>query len=433
VEYIGMKLYFSGIGGSGIGPLAHLCLDAGYDVTGSTNTTSPVSDELAKRNVTVYSPELSEYLVKENNIESIDYFVYSSASGAGHEDYETAKSLGIKTVKRDEIINLLLKQKNLKMLAIAGTHGKTTMTGMMVWVMQKIGLDISYSVGSTLSFGPAARYVDGSEYFVYEADEFDRNFLHYKPFASIIANVDYDHPDSYKSEEEYIKAFNEFADNTTGVLFLHLYLLEIIHRRENIITGAVEAGKFLQQMRSMGVLGHYNRLNAMLVHNLLVNILGEKHSSNIKKYLATFPGTARRQEKITERIYSDYAHHPTEIKATLELFSEISKNVVVVYQPHQNRRQHLVLEQYHNAFEESKAVYWLPTYLTREDNNQRVLEFEDFAKVINNAALHKANMDEELMHNLMKEYNKGAIILFLGAGTINTFATAVAGSQRDNC
>src|SRR5690606_5798559 len=111
--------------------------------------------------------------------------------------------LGIKVAKRDELLARILHEKNLKLIAVAGTHGKTTTTGMMVWLLQQLGVPVSYSVGSTLSFGPSGKFDPKSEYFVYECDEFDRNFLHFHPYLSLITSVGYDHPDIYPTPENY--------------------------------------------------------------------------------------------------------------------------------------------------------------------------------------------------------------------------------------
>src|SRR5690606_24799052 len=124
-----------------------------------------------------------------------------------HPELVAARLLGIKIAKRDELLAFILKEKGLKLIAITGTHGKTTTTGMLVWCLQNLGVPISYSVGSTLPFGPSGAFRPDSEYFVYECDEFDRNFLHFEPYLSVITSIEYDHPDTYPTENEYYDAF----------------------------------------------------------------------------------------------------------------------------------------------------------------------------------------------------------------------------------
>jgi UDP-N-acetylmuramate--alanine ligase len=113
----------------------------------------------------------------------------------------------IKMSKRDELLSNLINEKNLKLVAIAGTHGKTTTTAMAIWLFKQLGIPVSYSVGGKLSFGDMGEYHPDSEYFVYEADEFDRNFLSFKPYISLIAGVDWDHADIYPTRDNYYDAF----------------------------------------------------------------------------------------------------------------------------------------------------------------------------------------------------------------------------------
>src|SRR5690606_17041038 len=125
---------------------------------------------------------------------------------------------GIKATKRDEFLNYLLEQQQLKLIAIAGTHGKTTTTAMAVWLFKQLGIPVSYSVAGAINFGEAAQLVPGSEYFVYEADEFDRNFLAFHPRLSIITGVDWDHPDIYPTREAYYRAFLDFIGQSEQVV-----------------------------------------------------------------------------------------------------------------------------------------------------------------------------------------------------------------------
>src|SRR5690606_35297643 len=112
----------------------------------------------------------------------------------------------------------IIKSKNQKLIAVAGTHGKTTTSGMLVWSFKQLRIPISYSVGSTLGFGPSGQYDNSSQYFVYECDEFDRNFLHFFPELSLITSLDYDHADTYPSPDEYRHAFIRFIEQSSQAL-----------------------------------------------------------------------------------------------------------------------------------------------------------------------------------------------------------------------
>ena len=162
-----MHIHFSGIGGTGIGPLALIAKQAGYDVSGSDKQNSSYIEYLSKHGISDISigqtgKEIDSLHVKK----PIDWLVFSSSllkENPNHPEIEMAKKLGIKISKRDEFLNMLLLEKNLKMIAIAGTHGKTTTTAMTVWLFKQLGVPVSYSVGAKLSFGDMGEYDSKSE------------------------------------------------------------------------------------------------------------------------------------------------------------------------------------------------------------------------------------------------------------------------------
>src|SRR5690606_17383423 len=175
-----MNIFFSGIGGVAIGPLCEIALDAGYQVQGSDRHPSLITDRLERRGIPISVGEQDgTYLRERHQLHPIDWLIYTSALPGNHPELQLAKEVGIKTEKRDELIAHIIKEKRLELIAVAGTHGKTTTTGMFVWALKKLGIPVSYSVGTTLSWGPSGVYDSTSKYFVYECDEFDRNFLHF--------------------------------------------------------------------------------------------------------------------------------------------------------------------------------------------------------------------------------------------------------------
>ncbi|HEV7952127.1 MAG TPA: Mur ligase domain-containing protein, partial [Candidatus Saccharimonadales bacterium] len=328
-----MNIYFSGIGGVGIGPLAEIAHDAGYTVQGSDATEGILTRELRGRGIAIAIGQDGEFLLACHNQTPIDWFVHTSALPDNHPELVLARQLGIKTAKRDELLAQIIQEKNLKLIAVAGTHGKTTTTGMMVWVMQQLGMPVSYSVGSTLSFGPSGKYVPGSQYFVYECDEFDRNFLHFTPHLSLITSIDYDHPDTYPTETSYLAAFHEFITKSDMTIMWKTDG-DHVHSDEN--TGWILGDDEVMDIR---VPGAHNRRNATLVAKAVEYLQAGDHDKAITA-LQSFPGTDRRFERLDDNLYSDYGHHPVEIAATLQMARELSDNVVLVYQPHQNVRQH---------------------------------------------------------------------------------------------
>ncbi len=409
-----MNIYFSGIGGVGIGPLAEIAHDAGYKVVGSDLEESLMTDELRQKGINVQIGQDGSFLRYYHNQKPIDWFVYTAALPLNHPELVLAKELGIHCAKRDELLAKIIQDKKLKLIAIAGTHGKTTTTGMMVWALQQLNAPASYSIGTTISFGPSGIYNPNSDYFVYECDEFDRNFLHYKPYLSIITSIDYDHPDTYPTEADYLLSFKQFANNSQKIIAWKDQNSGLFdgHTDINIIDPISVNNK-------IKTLGDHNRRNATLVQ-IALNKLGYTNNHEIESILARFPGTNRRFEKLADNLYSDYGHHPVEIAATLQLARELSDHVVLVYQPHQNIRQHEIKDQYTNQFEMAESVYWLPTYLSREDPNLPILQPADLIKKITNInSIHIANFDDNLWNTINEALKDNKLVLCMGAGRID--------------
>ena len=210
-----MRVYFSGIGGVAIGPLAEIACDAGYEVLGSDLEESLMTTLLKQRGITMQiGPQSGELLRREHEATPIDWFVYTAALPHDHPELVAASELGIRAVKRDGFLAEFLHEKNLQLIAISGPHGKTTTTVMMVWAMQQLGVPVSYSLGTTISFGPSGAYDPSSNYFIYECDEFDRNMLKFHPYLSLLTSLDYDHPDTYPTEKDYTAAFSQFLQQS---------------------------------------------------------------------------------------------------------------------------------------------------------------------------------------------------------------------------
>ena len=409
-----MNIYFSGIGGVAIGPLCEISLDAGYEAQGSDRQASPITKRLEKRGVSLSIGEQDGYFLQKCHDEKpIDRFIYTSALPVDHPELVLAKQLGIKTAKRDELIAHIIAEKNLKLIAVAGTHGKTTTTGMIVWLATYFGLPVSYSVGTTLSWGPSGRYTPGSEYFVYECDEFDRNFLAFRPYVSLITSLDYDHPDTYPTKDSYTDAFRQFCNQSEKVFTWREY--------ESAL-GADNRISYLDTPdSSLRLHGEHNRRNASLILAAIESFgLPAKYAAD---GLNKFPGTDRRFEKLADNLYTDYGHTPAEIEATLQMAKEVSDAIVLVYQPHQNMRQHQIKDEYKSAFLSVEKVYWLPTYLSREDPALKVLTPEELtAGVTNREAVEVADLDDALWEKIAEARNAGKLVLLMGAGNIDSWA-----------
>lgn len=406
-----MNIYFSGIGGVGIGPLAEIALDAGYSVQASDQTENLMTRELASRGVPISLTQDGEFLTERHALAPIDWFVHTAALPIDHPELVRARELGIKTSKRDELLAHIIADKQLKLIAVAGTHGKTTTTGMLVWTLQQLGISVSYSIGTTISFGPSGKFDPASEYFVYECDEFDRNFLHFHPYLSLITSIDYDHPDTYPTEQDYLSAFGQFIGQSQQTIIWE-------HDRHDIIVPSSTWQLQDADVATLSIAGAHNRRNATLVIKA-IEYLGIVSESSTP-LLEQFPGTNRRFEKLADNLFSDYGHHPVEITATLQMARELSDHVVLVYQPHQNVRQHEIRGQYVNTiFADAEEVYWLPTYLSREDPNLEVLTPEQLTEQLDKDRLRLTELTDDLWMAIQTHRDAGHLVVCMGAGSID--------------
>lgn len=414
-----MNMYFSGAGGVGIGPLAMLALDAGDTVFGSDAKPSSMTHELDQKGAVIAIGQDGSQIAAVHATNPIDWLVHSSSLPANHPELVFAREHNIKTSKRDEYINHLLDTQSLRMVAIAGTHGKTTTSGMVVWLFKQLGIPVSYSVGTTISFGAPAEYVPASEYFVYECDEFDRNFLQYHPHTSAIVSVDYDHPDTYPAQSDYIDAFRMFIQQSGYTLAWQedaTYLNEPASTTFSILDGATIS-------KALTLPGAHTRANAWLAIQTVHRLFPSLTINELVVTMNSFPGTHRRFELLQPNVFSDYAHHPKEIAATLQMATEISPRVVAIYQPHQNIRQHQIIDDYKDCFAAAEKVFWLPTYLSREDPALPVLTPQEIINHIpQRDHIIPSEYSEELAEELKKLHHTGALLLFMGAGDIDAWA-----------
>ena len=405
-----MHIYLAGIGGVGIGPLAEIASGAGYEVSGSDQTPSLMTQELTASGIDVIIyPQDGSRMRQLHAKHAIDWFVYTSSLPENHAELVLARELGIRTSKRDELLSHIIEERQLKLIAVAGTHGKTTTTGMLVWALQQLGIPVSYSIGTTVRFGPSGLFDEASEYFVYECDEYDKNFLAFRPYVALITAIDHDHFDTYPTLESYDAAFRQFAAQSRVV----------VTWRENEDALGHAAARYLTHTDpALTLPGTHNRRNASLGLVGLADLFALNHDDLIAAF-NSFPGTDRRFEKLADNLYTDYGHHPAEISATLQMASELGKRVVLVYQPHQNGRQYEVRDQYTaDVFSHADHVYWLPTYLTRENASQVVLTPQELSQAITEKT-KIAGLDDTLWAAISREISEGSLVLCMGAGPID--------------
>src|SRR5512146_1985398 len=264
-----MHIYFSGIGGAGIGPLAQIAHQAGYRVSGSDKQNSQYIDYLKKNGISdIRVGQSREAIAAVHEKSPIDWFVYTSALPLENPDAPElayCREKNIKTSKRDELLNLILHEQKLQLIAVAGTHGKTTTTALLVWLFTrleaKLGIPVSYLLPAKTGFAEMGRFAKGSKYFIYEADEFDRNFLAFEPAASLITGVSWDHHEIFPTREDYQAAFREFIEQS-GHTFIWQEDADYLSLENDSRIDVLNSGQ--PEIEDIKLKGRYNRLDAWL-------------------------------------------------------------------------------------------------------------------------------------------------------------------------
>jgi UDP-N-acetylmuramate--alanine ligase len=416
-----MHIFFSGIGGTAIGPLALIAKQAGYTVSGSDKQESQYIDYLRKQGITdIHIGQERAQIAARHDAVPIDWFVYSSAVAIENPhapELVFCHDQSIKTSKRDELLNRIITDTGLKLIAVAGTHGKTTTTAMTIWLFKELGIPLSYSVGAKISFGDMGQYVEGSEYFVYEADEFDRNFLAFEPHLSLITGVSWDHHEIFPTREDYQQAFREFIDQSGHTLVWQEDCDYLGLEENESLTCLVSSDPDINHIALKGL---YNRLDAWLA----ICAVGKATDTPLPELIEKmnhFPGLQRRMEQLAPNLYSDYAHTPEKIRGAmsvaLEMAADAGQDLVVVYEPLTNRRQHFMLNDYKDCFAGAAHVYWTPSYLAREDPKQRVLPPSELITHLADPSIASATeLNDELKNAIQKHLQAGDMVVGMAGG-----------------
>lgn len=415
-----MHIYFSGIGGAGIGPLAQIAHQAGYQVSGSDKQDSDYIHYLREHGITdIHIGQSREAIAEAHQQKPIDWFVYTSAlplENPNAPELAYCAEQAIKTSKRDEFLNMILKDKALELIAIAGTHGKTTTTAMITWLFKQLQLPVSYLLPAKTNFAEMGEFDTKSQYFIYEADEFDRNFLAFEPKLSVITGVSWDHHELFPTREDYQSAFREFISQTD-----HTFIWQEDADYLNLAgddTTVLDSGQ--QQIEQIKLLGKYNRLDAWLALQAVHHLTKEPFAKLID-IINHFPGLSRRMEKIAPNLYSDYAHTPEKIRGAMsvasEMVAETGQKLIIVYEPLTNRRQHFMLQEYGDCFDGAEKVYWVPSYLAREDSSQRIIAPAELISHLSNPSIATAReRDDQLKQTIRQHLDNGDMVVAMAGG-----------------
>jgi UDP-N-acetylmuramate--alanine ligase len=362
------KVFFYGIGGIGISAIARMLLEQGKEVAGQDLNDS--------ENITLLKSLGAEITIGQS-LDAIpadtDLVVYSRAIEVLEPTFlQQIKALDIPSLVYPEMLGLVSKDKYT--IAISGSHGKTTTTGMVAHMLGKLGLDPTVVIGSFLQ-GTKSNFIQGkSQYFVVEADEYHRAFINLSPKILIITNIDLDHVDYYKDLEDIKSAYRTLAQKVPNDGFV---ICDSGDKNiQDIVLGIdaqiIDYKENLYQ-RKLKIPGKHIQADATFAYTV-AKILGEKQE-DIDTTLETFPGTWRRFEfkgntTTGAFVYDDYAHHPTEVVATLQAFRELypkdKYKLHVFFQPHLFSRTKALFNEFIHAFTDADDVTILPIFKARE-------------------------------------------------------------------
>jgi UDP-N-acetylmuramate--alanine ligase len=407
-------------------------------VTGQDMQEGQIVDALRKlgANITIGQsyeniPNDTDLIVYTRAIETYDpeFFVKMKNHPSMHKVLD-GQTIKISTRSYPEMLGFLTRDKYT--IAVSGTHGKTTTTAMIAKVLVDTGKDPSVIVGSLLN--PSTNLeedktnliIGHSEYFVVEACEYERSFLNLKPKILVITNIEADHLDYYKDLEDIESAFSEIASQTDDFIICdpnNISTSNILRKKYK--AKVVDYTQYLEKVPKLSVSGEHNRKNAAVVL-ALADILNIKEK-NVQKSLSEFSGTWRRLEKRGETkkgiiIYDDYAHHPTEIKASLEALRELypkgEKKITVLFQPHLYSRTKALFNDFAKCFKGADDIYILPIFFAREEKDESISS-EKLASAITLAGdKAKAFSDFDSAEIYIKGLNFGEndVFVTMGAG-----------------
>ena len=419
------NVHFIGIGGIGISAIARMMLHDGKVVTGQDMQDGQVVQELIKAGIEVKIGQSYENIPND-----VDLIVYTIAIDTYDPELKgkLEKQADIPIRSYPQMLDIISRDKYT--IAVSGTHGKTTTTAMIAQVLSDNGNDPTVIVGSLL-VGSKSNFIAGkSEYFVVEACEYRRSFLNINPKVLVITNIDEDHLDYYKDIEDIKSAFHEMVMKlpSDGFVICDPEDKNIADVIKDINAKVINYKQFFNENLKLKIPGIHNKKDAACaIASLSVLDISKEIS---EKYLANFPGTWRRFEfkgklKNGVFVYDDYAHHPTEIMATLEGFRELYPKkegwkIHVIFQPHLFSRTKLLLNEFAQSFKDTDEVIILPIYYAREEDDGTISSKILADKINKNTKNAKAfsNFDEvekyskiELMYMDDKD-----IIVTMGAG-----------------
>lgn len=439
------RIHFIGIGGSGMCPLAEILMSEGFEIQGSDMNEGETLDKIKGYGIPVFMGHKAE------NIDGAELVVYSAAVKKDNPERAEAKKRGIPCIERSVMLGIVCRRYN-RSIAISGTHGKTSTTGMLTQVLIGSGFDPSAIIGGKLPFIGGNSYVGESDIIVCEACEYVDTFLELTPYISVILNIDADHLDYFKNLDNIKKSFNQFAKQTTGPLILNgddentmdavkdikavkitygfketndYYAANIsedkgVHETFDIM----KRGEKLCTVKLM-VPGKHNIYNA-LATAATAHYLGAT-AKDISENLEKFGGVHRRFEILGTpgdiTVADDFAHHPTELTATLNAAMEMGFNKVwAIFQPHTFSRTAMLLDDFAEALKIPDEAIISEILPVRETNTYNIYSTDLGAKVPGSKCI---DTFEDITDYVCENAQSGDLILTMGGGNVYMCANMI--------
>lgn len=408
------SIHFMGIGGAGVSAVAAFAKAQGYNISGcDLDSNSQFLKPLVQNSVKIF-PEH-----KPDHLENVDILVVSPAIESldpNNAELLAAKKKGVPVLIGEEFLSRYLI-KNKKVIAIAGTHGKSTTTAMVGKILEEAGLDPSVLVGAVvLDWGTNYRIGKG-DFFVIEADEYQEKFLLYNSFISVVTTVEMDHPEYFRDKEAVGDAFEKFVSQTQSGGHI------IFGEGVDLTTSGMGAVVPQKKIFELKLFGDYNQDNAALAATV-ADIVGVAEQT-VLQTLKKFSGISRRFEFKGEekgvKVFDDYGHHPTAIKATVEAAKQqfSGDRIWLVYQPHMFSRTKYLFNEFVEVFS-SLAIHEIilvDIFAARQENKENISS-RDIVETVKRDNVKYIGNFEETANYLVRNTSAGDVVIVMGAGDI---------------
>lgn len=438
------RIHFVGIGGYGMSAIARVMIELGYEVSGSDVAKNRLVENLNERGAKITIGH------DASNVDGADTVVYSTSIAADNIERVTAEKRGIETIHRSKMLARLLNKK--KGVAVAGAHGKTTTSSMIAQTLEICNVDPTYIIGGEIVGLKGNAKAGKSEYVVAEADESDGTFLEYYPHLAVVTNIEKDHLENYDGDfQKLIQAYRDFlgqvrpegtailcwddpfvremADQAKGKVITYALNQKADYMATNITENKREISfTVIHQRKELGevtlsIPGHHNVSNALAA--IIVCLEIGVPFSQLSDALYSFQGAKRRFQVIGEEndilVVDDYAHHPTEIEATLLAAKALNKRITAIFQPQRYSRTHLLMEEFSRAFKHADEVIINTIYAPPGEQpipGVTAEKLADLIKLNSNPHTRFLETKEQVIQYLLEHIKPGDVVMTMGAGDI---------------